>query len=668
MPSAIAPIDQLVANTIRGLAMDGVQAANSGHPGMPLGMADAATVIFTRFLKYDPTSPDWFDRDRFVLSAGHGSMLLYAVLHLTGTGRANGTAHERPLSIDDLKTFRQWGSRCAGHPEFGEAPGIETTTGPLGQGFCNGVGMALAEAHLRARFGEAQVDHWTYGICSDGDLMEGVSAEAGSLAGHLGLGRIVYLWDDNGITIDGTTEVAFTEDVLARFDAYGWHTQRVDGHDMEAVAAAIDAARAVTDKPSLIACKTTIGFGSPNKAGKSSSHGAPLGVDEVKLTKTALGLDPDQSFVVPPEVFNHVRAKDGARKAARQAWQERVQAAGDAGFSRVLATAEDRTLDLSAVTWPSYALGTKTSTRKASQAALQAICVGVPEVIGGSADLAESNLTHMKATGPFQRATPEGRNIGFGIREHAMAAMCNGISLHGGLRPFNATFLIFHDYHRPAVRLAALMHLPVVFLYTHDSIWVGEDGPTHQPIETFQAMRLIPNLETFRPCDANESNEAWREALSRTDGPVALAFTRQDLPILDRSGAGTDGVARGGYVLSEVEGAQITLIATGSEVSLSLEAAGVLAGKGIKARVVNLVSCERFDKQPAAYKAAVLGSAPRLSVEAGTTRGWERYVGLDGASVGIDRFGASGPGKTVSENLGINVPNVVAVAEKLLGR
>ncbi len=661
-----SPIDHLTANTIRGLAIDGVQAANSGHPGMPLGMADVATVIYTRFLRYDPTCPDWFDRDRFVLSAGHGSMLLYSVLHLTGIGRENGGHGERPIRMDELKQFRQWGSRCAGHPEHGEAPGIETTTGPLGQGFCNAVGMALAEAHLRARFGANQVDHWTYGICSDGDLMEGISGEAASLAGHWGLGRVILCWDDNGITIDGTTEVAFTEDVLARFEAYHWHVQRVNGHDQEAVAAAIDAARAVTDKPSLIACKTTIGFGSPNKAGKSSAHGAPLGVDEVKLTKTALGLDPEQSFVVPDSVYAHVRAKDAARKAERQSWQGRVQAAGDDAFGRVLANAEDGALDLSAVVWPPYAIGSKTSTRKASQAALQAICVGVPEVIGGSADLAESNLTHMKATGAFQRATPEGRNLNFGIREHAMASMCNGISLHGGLRPYNATFLIFHDYHRPAVRLSALMKQPVVYVYTHDSIWVGEDGPTHQPIETLQALRLIPNLETFRPCDANEANEAWREALTRTDGPVALAFTRQDLPNLDRSNGGPDAVKRGGYVLTEVADATVTLIATGSEVWLAADAATALAAEGVRARVVNLVSIERFDKQDAAYKRAVLGTAARVSVEAGTTRGWERYVGLDGASVGIDRFGASGPGKTVSENLGLNVPNIVATVKRVL--
>ncbi len=663
---SIAPIDHLTANTIRGLAMDGVQAANSGHPGMPLGMADVATVIWTRFLKYDPTCPTWFDRDRFVLSAGHGSMLLYALLHLTGIGREHGSHAEQPIRLEELKQFRQWGSRCAGHPEHGEAPGIETTTGPLGQGFCNAVGMAVAEAHLRARFGAEHVDHWTYAIVSDGDLMEGITAEAGSLAGHLGLSRCVFLWDDNGITIDGTTEVAFTEDVLARFAAYGWDVRRVDGHDMEAVEAAIHAARADA-RPSLIACKTTIGYGSPNKGGKSASHGAPLGVEEVKLTKAALGLDPEQSFVVPDAVVARVRAQDGARKAARQAWQARVQAANDSGFSRALANAEDGALDLDAIQWPEYALGAKTSTRKASYSALQAIAAAVPELIGGSADLAESNLTHLKGYAQFQKATPEGRNLCFGIREHAMASMCNGIALHGGLRPFCATFLIFHDYHRPAVRLSGLMKQPVIYVYTHDSVWVGEDGPTHQPIETLQSLRLIPNVETFRPCDAAEANEAWREALLRTDGPVALAFSRQDLPVIDRSQGGPNAVKRGGYVLREAGDALVTLIATGSEVSLALEAQAALAAEGIVARVANLVSCERFDKQEGAYRLGVLGVVPRVSVEAGTTRGWERYVGLDGASVGIDRFGASAPGKTVAENLGLNVPNIVATVKRVLG-
>jgi len=646
--------EQLFAHTIRGLSMDAVQAANSGHPGMPLGMADVAAVLWSRFLKYDPSAPAWADRDRFVLSAGHGSMLLYSVLHLTG----------QALSLDDLKRFRQWGSPTAGHPEYGEAPGIENTSGPLGAGFSMAVGMALAESHLRARFGEGLVNHWTYGICSDGDLMEGVASEAASLAGHLKLGRLVFLYDDNGITIDGKTDITFTEDVGARFEAYGWHVQTVDGHDREAIAAAISAARDVIDRPSLIRCKTTIGYGSPNKAGKSSSHGAPLGVDEVKLTKAALGLDPEQSFVVPDAVLTHVRGADPSRKTLRLAWERRLAASSDrAAFEAGLSG----TLDLAAVKWPEHAPGPGIATRKASELALNAAAAALPSLVGGSADLAESNLTHVKGAGEYQAAHPAGRNIAFGIREHAMAAVCNGISLHGGLRPYCATFLIFHDYHRPQVRLSALMHQPVVYVYTHDSVWLGEDGPTHQPVETLQALRLIPRMWTIRPADANETNEAWRVALARTDAPVALALTRQNLPTLDRTRyPAASSVAQGAYVLVENPAARVTLIGSGSEVHLALAAADALAARGVAARVVNMACCELFDTQSVAYRRSVLGSVPRVSVEAGTTRGWERYVGLDGASVGIDRFGASAPGKVVAEKLGMTVDAVVAAAERVL--
>ena len=647
-------VDRLTANTIRGLAMDGVQAANSGHPGMPLGMADVAAVLWSRFLRYDPTDSAWFDRDRFVLSAGHGSMLLYAMLHLTGQG----------LTLDDLKSFRQWGSRCAGHPEFGEAPGIETTTGPLGAGFAMGVGMAIAEAHLRARFGEGVCNHWTYAIVSDGDLMEGVASEAASLAGHLGLGRLVYLYDDNGITIDGSTDIAFTEDVLRRFEAYGWHVQRVDGHDMAAIAAAISAARDATDRPSLISCKTVIGFGSPNKAGKSASHGAPLGVDEVKRTKEALGLDPEASFVVPDEVLTHLRGRDADRKVLREAWQARVAASPRRAEIEATLAGD---LGLDAVKWPEHAPGSAVATRKSSEMAINAVAAAVPALLGGSADLAESNFTTIKGSHEFQKASPEGRNIAFGIREHAMAAICNGLSLHGGLRPFCATFLIFHDYHRPGVRLSALMKQPVVYVYTHDSVWLGEDGPTHQPVETLQSLRLIPRLRVFRPADGNEVNEAWRLALERKDGPTALALSRQNLPALDRSSfPAATNVAKGGYVLQDPAGAQVTLIGTGSEVHLALDAAKALAAEGIAARVVNMACCELFDEQPLDYKKSVLGALPRVSVEAGVTKGWERYVGLEGASVGIDRFGASAPGKVVAEKLGMSVANVVATAKRVL--
>jgi transketolase len=652
----MSDLETLAANTLRGLAMDAIQKANSGHPGMPLGMADVATVLWTRFLAYDASAPGWHDRDRFVLSGGHGSMLLYGLLHLTGIS----------LEIADLQQFRQWGSRTAGHPEFGFAPGIETTTGPLGQGLANGVGMAMAEAHLRATYGEGLVSHRTWVLCGDGDLMEGISSEAGSLAGHLKLGRLTVLWDDNGITIDGSTDITFTEDVLARFAAFGWHVQRVDGHDREAIATAIAAARDVTDRPSLIACKTRIGFGSPNKEGKSASHGAPLGVDEVRLTKQRLGLDPDLHFHVPDEVYAFFRARDDERRTLREAHARRV--AHDPRGTELVARMEG-TVDLAGVAWPQHAPGTALATRKSSEMAIHALGAAVPALFGGSADLAESNFTHMKGTGEFQAATPAGRNVAFGIREHAMAAICNGLSLHGGVRPYNATFLIFHDYHRPSFRLSALMHQPVVYVYTHDSVWVGEDGPTHQPIETLQAIRLVPNAWLLRPADANEVNEAWRLAMERTDGPVALALTRQNLPTLDRAQVPpADSIRKGGYVLREVEGARATLIATGSEVHLALEAADVLAREGVPTRVVNMACTQLFDAQSTEYRRAVLGDAPRVSVEAGSTMGWERYVGLEGACVGIDRFGASAPGKTVSEKLGMNVPNIVQTVRAVVAR
>ncbi len=635
------------AHTVRGLAMDAIQQANSGHPGMPLGMADVAVVLWTRFLAYDPADPTWIDRDRFVLSGGHGSMLLYSLLHLSGLA----------LELEDLRQFRQWGSHTPGHPEVGETPGVETTTGPLGQGFSNAVGFAMAEAHLRAVYGSELVDHRTWALCGDGDLMEGISSEAASLAGHLGLGRLVVMWDDNGITIDGSTGITFTEDVLTRFSAFGWHVARVDGHDPEAIAAALEAARAEEARPSLIACRTRIGFGSPTKEGTSASHGAPLGVDEVRRTKERLGLDPERSFDVPESTRAFFHDGDAARRARRLAHDARMAASPRGAELRARMAGE---IDPGAVAWPSHAVGSALATRKSSEMAIQAIASAVPAFFGGSADLAESNFTHMKGVGDFQAATPAGRNVAFGIREHAMAAVCNGLCLHGGFRPFNATFLVFHDYHRPSFRLSALMHLPVVYVYTHDSVWVGEDGPTHQPIETLQAIRLVPNAWLVRPADANEVNEAWAMALARRDGPVALALTRQNLPTLDRGVlAPASGIRRGGYVLREAEGAQATLVATGSEVHLALEAADVLAGQGIVVRVVNMACTALFDAQPRAYRAEVLGAVPRVSVEAGTTVGWERYVGLDGASVGIDRFGASAPGKLVAERLGMNVDNVV---------
>lgn len=629
--------------------MDAIQAANSGHPGLPLGIADVATVLWSRFLRYDPSAANWPDRDRFILSAGHGSSLLYSMLYLTG----------QAFSLDDLKKFRQLGSITAGHPEYGDAPGIETTTGPLGQGFANGVGFAMAEAWLRARFGEALCNHWTYAIVSDGDLMEGISQEAASLAGHLKLGRLIYLWDDNRITIDGSTDITFTEDVLARLAASGWHTQRVDGHDMNAIQAAITAARDVQDRPSIIACRTIIGKGSPNKAGKSASHGAPLGVEEVKLTKQALGLDPNQQFAIPDEVFAHFRAQDADRRTLREAWEARLAAHPERVLFEAVLSGH---IDTSTIKWPEFAPNSTLSTRKASEAAIQAVAAAVPQLIGGSADLAESNCTHIKAGSTLSATQPAGRNINFGIREHAMAAISNGISLHGGLRIFCATFLVFHDYHRPSVRLSALMKQPVIYVYTHDSIWVGEDGPTHQPIEHLQAMRLIPNLWVIRPADAVESAEAWKLAIERKDGPVALVFTRQNLPIYDRSRYGAaEGIRQGAYTLHAPEAAQATLLASGSEVALAMEAAAALQNEGIAVRVVNVACMEIFDAQSAEYQAEVLGKLPRISVEAGRTLGWERY-GTQG-SVGINRFGASGPGKAVADKLGMTVANVVATVK-----
>lgn len=652
------------ANICRGLAIDAVQKANSGHPGMPMGMADVATVLWSRFVKYDSTDPRWADRDRVVLSGGHGSSLLYAMMFLTGQGEA-GHRHLSPMTLEDLQQFRQWGSRTPGHPELGEAPGVECTTGPLGQGIAMAVGMAIAEAHLRAKFGADLVDHRTYAMCGDGDLMEGISTEAASLAGHLGLSRLTVMYDDNGITIDGSTDLAFTEDTTRKFEALGWHVIEIDGHDHAAIGAALATAQDELERPTLIRCRTTIGFGSPNKAGRSAAHGAPLGPDEVKLTKLSLGLDPELAFQTDDAAFNLYRRNDADRTSLRHAWDARLTASpARMEFERAAAGK----IDTSTIAWPAYAPGAKLATRKASQAAIQAIAEAVPSFMGGSADLAESNLTHIKGAAELQRGRYEGRNLAFGIREHAMAAICNGLALHGGVRPYCATFLIFHDYHRPSFRLSALMGQPVVYVYTHDSVWVGEDGPTHQPTETLASIRLVPNGWLIRPADAAEANVAWAMALERQDGPVALAFTRQDLLTLDRSVyPAAESIRDGGYVLLEDSAAKVTFVATGSEVGLALEAVKALAGEGIAARVVNLACTAIFDAKPSEYRRAVLGALPRVSVEAGATVGWERYVGDAGRCIGIDRFGASAPGKVVSENLGLNVANLVAVAKGVIG-
>lgn len=651
-------IETCCANTIRGLAMDAVQKANSGHPGAPMGMADIATVLWGHELRHDPADPEWADRDRVVLSNGHGSMLLYSVLHLTGTS----------LSLDDLRNFRQWGSPTAGHPEYGYAPGIETTTGPLGQGFGNGVGMALAEAWLRARFGTELVDHHTWVLAGDGCLMEGISSEAASIAGHLGLGRLIVLYDDNKITIDGATDLSFSEDVPARFAAMGWHTITVDGHDQQALRAAIAAAKAEPDRPSLLCCKTQIGRGSPNLEGSNKTHGAPLGPDEIAATKAALGMDPDAHFAVSDEVRSWFRRRNPALAAARTAWVQRLQGhLAQAEFEAFMGS-----LDLSGVQWPAFEAGGKLATRKASQAVLQAVAAGVGNLIGGSADLAGSNGSTIKASGHVGPGDFAGRNLHFGIREHAMAALCNGLALHGGVRPYCATFLAFHDYMRPSVRLAALMHQQVVYVYTHDSVFLGEDGPTHQPVEQVMSMRAMPNLWVVRPGDANETAAAWAMAMGRTDGPTALCLTRQGLPILDRTAlAPASGTLNGGYVLANESGdaPDVVLLATGSELQLALDSRDQLASQGIDARVVSLPCWEAFEAQTPEYRDSVLPlGVPRVSIEAGVTLGWQRWTGSDGGNVGIDRFGASAPGNVVADKLGLNVQNVAATVHRVLGR
>ncbi len=647
-------VGKLSANTIKGLAMDAVQKANSGHPGAPMGMADIATVLWSRFVKYDPACPDWPDRDRVILSNGHGSMLLYSMLHLTGTA----------LSLDELKDFRQWGSRTAGHPEFGEAPGIETTTGPLGQGFANGLGMAFAERWLNERFGDDLVDHYTWVLCGDGCLMEGISHEAASLAGHLGLGRMIVLYDDNKITIDGSTDRAFTEDVSARFAAYGWQVLKCDGHDQGSIAGAIEAAKADADRPSLIACRTVIGHGAPTLQGTAKTHGAPLGADEIRAAKTAMGFDPDQDFAVPEEVLSFFRSADSDRERIRKDWEARLAASPKVDEWHTFHAPPD----VDAIEFPEFEPG-KIATRKSNQKVLDAVAPQLPQLVGGSADLTGSNGSYQTSGGDVDKHDFAGRNLFFGVREHGMAAMCNGMALHGGTIPYCATFLTFHDYMRPSVRLSALMNQQVVYVYTHDSVWLGEDGPTHQPVEHLAAMRSMINVWVVRPADANESAEAWRIALRRTDGPTALCLTRQGLNIVDRGSFGSaSGTRRGGYVLRDPAGpADVVLIATGSEVDLAIAAQNELGTQGIHARVVSMPCVELFETQPESYRSEVLGSGiPRVSIEAGVTYGWARLVGTSGASVGIDRYGASAPGAVVAEKLGMSVDNVVATVKQVL--
>ncbi len=626
--------EQLAVNTIKALAMDAVQKANSGHPGMPMGMADIAVTLWSKYLTVDPGAPTWPDRDRFILSNGHGSMLLYSLLHLCGFG----------LTLDDLRNFRQWGHHTAGHPEVDQALGIEMTTGPLGQGFATGVGMAIAELHLRARLGEELVEHNTYGFVSDGDLMEGISSEAASVAGHLSLGKLIYLYDDNQISIDGSTDITFTEDVAARFEAQAWHTVEVDGHDRQAIAQAIEESHAEADRPSLIICKTHIAHGAPNLQDTAASHGQPLGHEEVKMTKEGMGYPIEPEFWVDESVYDFFAAAMQRGRDAHSEWEDRLDHA----------TEDQRNLWESlhapepvALEGLGLDIGERMATRASSGKLFDEIARKAPGFIGGSADLAGSTKTVIEPGRLFSRGDPAARDIPFGVREHSMAALVNGMALHGGLRPYGATFLVFSDYMRPAVRLAALMSAPSIWVWTHDSIFLGEDGPTHQPIEHLASLRAMPNLWVIRPADANEVAQAWEVALNRQDGPVGLVLTRQGVPTLD---VPAGSVARGGYVIRD--GHDVTLVATGSEVATCLEAADILAGDEIDAGVVSLPCWELFEQQPEEYRRHVLGTAPRVSVEAASAFGWGAIVGADGMSIGIDRFGASAPASELGEHFG----------------
>jgi transketolase len=665
--SVATDLDRLAIDTIRTLSMDAVQQANSGHPGAPMGAAPMAYVVWTRFLRHAPTRPDWVDRDRFVLSAGHASMLLYSLLHLTGYG----------VSLDDLRSFRQWGSITPGHPEHGLTPGVEATTGPLGQGFADAVGMAIAERRLAGEFnrpGHDIVDHRTYVIASDGDLQEGIASEAASLAGHLRLGKLIVLYDDNHIQLDGPTAMAFSEDVPLRFDAYGWHTQRVaDGNDLSAIEAAVEAA-VENRRPSLIAVRTHIGFGSPNKQDSQKAHGSPLGPDEVRLTKEAYGWDPDRTFYVPAEAAERFREAIPKGEALVAEWEAAWYRYRDAYPE---AAAEHRRrqtgTDLPAgwdTDLPSYETGSEVATRNASQESITALAPRLPELFGGAADLSESNLTDVKGEPNFSADEP-GRNLRFGVREHAMGGIANGIALHRGFIPYVGTFLNFSDYMRGSVRLAALTGLHVLYVWTHDSVGLGEDGPTHQPVEHYAALRAMPNLWFVRPGDANEAAAAWALAIERTDGPVALALTRQKLPTLPGTdGLARDGVARGGYILREASTGtpELILIGTGSELQLAFAAADALEEDGIPTRVVSLPCWERFDDQDRAYRDDVLPPAvrKRVSVEAGVSLGWERWVGDEGAIVGLDHYGASAPAGTIFEHFGFTTARVADVARRVV--
>ncbi|MEE9275360.1 MAG: transketolase [bacterium] len=666
------PVEALSVHTIRALSMDAVQRANSGHPGTPMALAPLAYVLWTKALRYNPANPDWFDRDRFVLSCGHASMLLYAVLHLTGYD----------LPLEEIVNFRQWESKTPGHPEYGLTPGVEATTGPLGQGFMNAVGMAMAEAHLAAvynRPGHEIVNHWTYVLCSDGDMMEGASHEAASLAGHLGLGKLICIYDGNRITIEGETSLATSDDAGRRFEGYGWHVVELGdrAEDLAAMAGALESAKAESGRPTLILLRSHIGYGSPNFEDTAAAHGAPLGEEEVRRTKGVYGLPEEETFLVPGRVRDHM-AEGGARgRALEREWNDRLTAYRDAHpelAARFEAALSGDPPDGWEEGLPAFAPGDgPLATRSASGKAINGLAARIPWLMGGSADLAPSNNTLIAGSGDFARGAYENRNIRWGVREHVMAAASSGLALHGGVRPYAATFFVFSDYARPAIRLAALMGLPVIYVFTHDSIGLGEDGPTHQPVEHLASMRAMENVCVIRPADANETSFAWRAAIERRGGPTMLVLSRQKLPIFERGGGagGAEGVLKGAYVLCREKGEapDAVLIGSGSEVALLLEAREKLAAGGVDARVVSMPSWELFRDQPKAYRDEVLppGVRARLAVEAGSPQGWREWVGEAGDVIGVTRFGASAPYQETFAHLGFTAENIAARAGALLG-
>jgi transketolase len=656
-----SPLHQDMANALRFLAVDAVQKANSGHPGMPMGMADVATVLYTRFLNFNASDPAWADRDRFILSAGHGSMLLYALLHLTGY---------EDFSLEELKNFRQLGSRTAGHPEYGHGAGIETTTGPLGQGIANAVGMALAERMLADRFGSDLVDHNTYVIAGDGCLMEGISHEAASFAGRLGLGKLVVLFDDNGISIDGSTDLAVNDDQMMRFGACGWDVSFCDGHDPDAIAQAINGAHETQDKPSLIACKTMIGFGSPNKAGTAATHGAPLGDEEIAATREALNW-PHSPFEIPEAVSSAWRRVGAMKSAKMEAWGKRLEGSGrKAEFERLISGTlpNDWQASLQDFKRKHSAEKTKVATRKASQETLDVLAEVIPELAGGSADLTGSNLTKAKSQKPITPGDFSGSYIHYGVREHGMAAAMNGIALHGGFVPYGGTFLIFTDYCRPAIRLSALMQQRVIYVMTHDSIGLGEDGPTHQPVEHLASLRAIPNLNVYRPCDVVETAECWAASLETSSTPSVLSLSRQGLPCLRTEHTDENLSSKGGYVLAEAEAKRdVTLIASGSEVAIAMEARDQLKAEGVSAVVVSMPCLDKFEEQSQDYRDQVIQpDTPVVVVEAAVEQSWGKYLGRKGKFIGMSTFGASAPANELYEHFGITTQNVVNAAKQIV--